>query len=91
MHVVVSAERDPGRIMSDMKGRASRDSNRAGFDDGNRRRWARHGSTRYLFRDDKVAAAIRYTLDGQGERMAYYDGRKEERSATSQSDEPRTK
>ncbi len=73
VHVVVSAERDPGRLMSDLKGRASRDLALAGFDDAKRRRWTRHGSTRHLFHEEEVEAAIRYTLDEQGERMAWYE------------------
>ncbi len=73
VHVVVSAERDPGRIMSDMKARASRDLTVAGFDNAERRRWTRHGSTRHLFHDEDVEAKIRYTLDEQGERMAWHE------------------
>ena len=72
VHAVVSAERDPGRIMSDMKARASRDLSLAGFDNSERRRWTRHGSTRHLFKEEDVEAAIRYALDEQGERMAWY-------------------
>lgn len=72
-HVVIAAERDPGRIMSDLKGRASRDLNRAGFDSTERKRWTRHGSTKHLFRTDEVEAKVRYTLDEQGERMAWYE------------------
>lgn len=82
VHVVISADRDPGRVMSDLKGRASRDLTLAGFDNAERRRWTRHGSTLHLFREEDVEAKIRYTLDEQGERMAWYDGR---------SQEPRTK
>jgi REP element-mobilizing transposase RayT len=84
VHIVVSGDRDPGRIMSDMKGRASRDLSRAGFDDNNRRRWTRHGSTRHLFREEEVEASICYTLDEQGERMACYE-------APRHAKEPRTK
>jgi REP element-mobilizing transposase RayT len=83
IHLVISADREPGRLMSDLKARASRHLTAAGFDDADRRRWTRHGSTRHLFDDAEVAAAIRYTPDGQGERMACYDG-----GATK---EPRTK
>ncbi|MBX9679729.1 MAG: transposase [Gemmataceae bacterium] len=72
VHLVVAAERDPGRMMSDMKARASRELTRAGFGDAERRRWSRHGSTRHLFRIADVEAAIRYSLDEQGERMAWY-------------------
>jgi hypothetical protein len=33
-------------------------------------RWARHGSTRYLWSSDKGDAAVRYVLEKQGEPMA---------------------
>jgi REP element-mobilizing transposase RayT len=72
VHVVISAERQPERIMSDLKARASRDLSRSRFDHADRRRWARHGSTRHLFEEEHVEAAIRYTLDEQGPRMAWY-------------------
>ena len=78
VHIVVSAEREPERIMSDLKARASRDLSVAGFDNSARRRWTRHGSTRHLFDEEHIEAAIRYALDEQGERMAWY--RKEPRT-----------
>ena len=68
--------------MSDLKARAPRDLTRAGFDNPERRRWTRHGSTLHLFREEEVAAKIRYTLDEQGERMAWY---------AKNDEEPRTK
>lgn len=73
VHIVLHAEGDPGRIMSDLKARASRDLTRAGYGSTNRRRWTRHGSTRHLFSEEQIAEKIRYTLDGQGERMACYE------------------
>jgi REP element-mobilizing transposase RayT len=73
VHVVIcTEERDPGRTMSDLKARASRALNQAGFDSVQRKRWTRHGSTRHLLRKDDVEAKILYTLDEQGERMAWY-------------------
>jgi REP element-mobilizing transposase RayT len=72
VHVVVKADRDPGRLMSDLKGRASRDLTLAGFGDVDRKRWTRHGSTQHLFREEEVEAKIRYALDEQGERMSWY-------------------
>ena len=77
VHVVIAADREPGRLMSDMKARASRDLNRAGLDPADRTRWTRHGSTRHLFDTVAVAEKIVYTLDEQGGRMAHYDGREE--------------
>jgi len=72
VRVVIRADRDPGRLMSDLKARASRDLTLAGFGNGERRRWTRHGSTLHLYREEEVEAKVRYTLDGQGERMARY-------------------
>jgi REP element-mobilizing transposase RayT len=72
VHVVLAADRDPGRIMAEMKARASRDLTRAGHGSAERRRWTRHGSTQHLFRETDVEGKVRYTLDGQGERMAHY-------------------
>jgi len=71
-HVVIAAERAPERIMSDFKARASRDLSYAGFATAEHRRWTRHGSTRHLFDEEQIEAAIRYTLDEQGDRMAWY-------------------
>ena len=80
VHVVVAVERDPGRVMSDMKARASRALTRAGFDDATRKRWTRHGSTLHLFDDAAVADRIDYTLNRQGVPMASYDGRNREKA-----------
>jgi hypothetical protein len=49
VHVVVAVDRDPGRVMSDIKAHASRALTRAGFDDATRKRWTRHGSMLHLF------------------------------------------
>ena len=70
-----SVDRDPGRVMSDMKAQASRALTRAGFDDAARKRWTRHGSTLHLFDEATLADKIDYTLNRQGPPMAFYDGR----------------
>ena len=72
VHVVVSADREPGRLMSDLKARASRDLARAGYGDAERRRWTRHGSTKHLFSQNQVDEKVDYTLNGQGARMAWF-------------------
>jgi REP element-mobilizing transposase RayT len=69
---IVAAERDPGRLMSDVKARASRELTRAGFDTPERIRWTRHGSTKHLFHQNDVDERVRYTLDEQGERMSWF-------------------
>jgi REP element-mobilizing transposase RayT len=76
VHIVIESDRDPSRLMSDLKARASRDLTRAGFENVERKRWTRHGSTRHLFAIAEVEQKVRYTLDEQGTPMAVYDGRK---------------
>ena len=80
VHVVIDADRDPSRLMSDLKARASRDLTRAGFEESDRRRWTRHGSTKHLFTTPEVERKIEYTLDEQGTPMAVYDPRNEPRT-----------
>jgi len=88
VHAVVSADREPGRLMSDLKARASRDLNRQS-EDTQAKRWTRHGSTRHLFDAAAVQAAERYTLDEQGKPMAIHDPRPKEPRKDRK--EPRTK
>jgi len=58
--------------MNDLKEYASRKLNESGLDSAGRRRWTRHGSTRYLCNREQVEHAIVYVADMQGEAMAVY-------------------
>ena len=58
--------------MSDFKSYASRQLNQTEPDGRNRKRWARRGSTRWLWDRDDIAAAIRYVIEDQGEPMAVW-------------------
>jgi hypothetical protein len=58
--------------MHAFKAYASRDLNRLAIDAPDRKRWARHGSTRWLWKDEDVQEAIRYVVSGQGEPMEVY-------------------
>jgi REP element-mobilizing transposase RayT len=49
VHVVIHVEVAPERVMNDLKSYASRCLNQIGLDEPARKRWARHGSTRYLW------------------------------------------
>jgi REP element-mobilizing transposase RayT len=69
VHAVVEAEIRPERIMNEFKAYASRSLNANSRD---RRRWARHGSTRWLWKDQDVLGAIRYVVEEQGEPMALF-------------------
>jgi REP element-mobilizing transposase RayT len=73
VHIVVDADVRPERIMNDLKSYASRCLNRLGLDDPARNRWARHGSTRWLWKAQRVSAAIRYVVDQQGDLMAVFE------------------
>jgi REP element-mobilizing transposase RayT len=72
-HIVVESEARPERIMNDLKSYASRHLNRMGLDQAPRKRWARHGSTRWLWKAEHVSAAVRYVVEEQGERMALFE------------------
>lgn len=72
VHTIVEAEVRPEKVLNDFKKYASRRLNEGSLDIQNRKRWSRHGSTRWLFHRDGVAAAIRYVVEQQGEAMAMY-------------------
>ncbi|HET6442189.1 MAG TPA: transposase [Phycisphaerae bacterium] len=75
VHVVVAAAETPERVMTSLKAYASRGLNEAGFDAPGRKRWTRHGSTRYLWHETAVEQAVAYVVNQQGEAMAVYDAR----------------
>jgi REP element-mobilizing transposase RayT len=74
VHVVVEADVRPEKVMNAFKSYASRGLIRLGIDGPERKRWARHGSTRWLWKDEDVQEAIRYVVSGQGEPMEVYLG-----------------
>ena len=63
----------PGKGHEYLKSFASRFLNCKGLDVPARKRWARHGSTRWLWKRTEVSAAIRYVVEGQGDPMAVFD------------------
>ena len=73
VHLVVQAEARPERVMNDLKSYASRCLNRMGLDGPARKRWVRHGSTRWLWKRENVSAAIRYVVDEQGDPMDVFE------------------
>ena len=73
VHTVVQAEAEPERVMNDFKVYASRRLTRMSLDDPNRKRWARHGSTRWLWKPPHVSAAIQYVVAEQGDTMSAFE------------------
>jgi REP element-mobilizing transposase RayT len=74
VHAVVEADMRPEKVMHAFKAYASRSLNRLGIDATERKRWARHGSTRWLWTDEDVQESVRYVVSGQGEPMEVYLG-----------------
>lgn len=73
VHSVVEAEARPEKVMNDFKKKASRSLKRLEGEERERKRWARHGSARWLWKAQHVAAAIRYVVDEQGAPMAVFE------------------
>ncbi len=69
VHVVVSGDQTPERMMNDFKAYASRALNAANLDSPERKRWTRHGSTRHIDDVTHLAAAVHYVLHKQGDPM----------------------
>jgi REP element-mobilizing transposase RayT len=72
VHVIINSDATPEHVMNDLKAYASRNLNALGLDATDRKRWARHGSTRWLPDRDSVDAAIQYVVEKQGDAMAVY-------------------
>jgi hypothetical protein len=70
--VVVGAAEKPESVMNTLKAYASRKLNESGLEASDRRRWSRHGSTRYLWSREQVQDAVSYVADGQGKSMLLY-------------------
>jgi REP element-mobilizing transposase RayT len=73
MHMVIQASCPPEKVMNDLKSYASQNLNKAGYDSNDRKRWARHGSTKYKWNEQAVEAAVDYVIREQGEPMEYYE------------------
>jgi REP element-mobilizing transposase RayT len=76
VHVVVHATVEAGKIMNALKAYASRALNDANLDKDRRQRWTRHGSTRYLWKEEEIEATIQYVIHEQGEPMACFENKK---------------
>ena len=67
VHAVISAARKPERVLEALKAYATRELRQTRSIPANLKPWARHGSTRYLWKDRSVEKAIAYVLYGQGD------------------------
>jgi hypothetical protein len=70
--IVEAAETSPERIINQFKSYASRELNQLTSERPDRKRWARQGSTRWLWKDEEVRRALQYVSDEQGQPMALF-------------------
>ena len=72
VHVGVTGNCKPEGILIALKAYSSRALNKRELDGQDRRRWARHGSTRYLWTRDVVQAAVHDVVHEQGDAMSVF-------------------
>jgi REP element-mobilizing transposase RayT len=72
-HTVVSNSDIPERIMNSFKAYSTRALRNAGLLAADARAWSRHGSTRYLWTDEHISAAVDYVVNGQGGELPKFD------------------
>ena len=75
IHLVVHAMIYPEKIMNIIKSYSSRRLNESKLDGNRINRWTRHGSTRYLWREEEVEATIQYVVYEQGSPMAVFENK----------------
>ncbi|HMU34844.1 MAG TPA: hypothetical protein PKC89_13385, partial [Pyrinomonadaceae bacterium] len=66
-HSVVASARKPEIVLNAFKSNATKELRRAGLVSVEQQVWARGGSTRYLWKPNRVESAIEYVLNGQGD------------------------
>ena len=69
IHVVVSADKKPGAVMTALKANATRSMKDAGRWKGSLSPWAHGGSKKYLWTEKQLADAIAYVDCDQGESL----------------------
>ncbi len=71
IHVLVSAQTNPEKVMGDFKSWMTRRLREAGLVHPSRTLWTEHGSTRHLWKQWYVDAAWDYVVNGQGEDLPH--------------------
>jgi len=75
VHLVIHAIHQPEIVMNTIKSYSSRRLNEAKLDGNRMNRWTRHGSTRYLWREEEVESTIQYVVYEQGSPMAVFENK----------------
>ena len=79
VHVVISANVRPEKVLSDLKAWCSRRLRELLSESGSRERWTSHGSTRYIWKEDALDETIQYVVEQQGEPMAWFRAKQSRR------------
>ncbi|HVE43914.1 MAG TPA: transposase [Gammaproteobacteria bacterium] len=75
VHLIVHAMLSPEIMMNTIKSYSSRQLNASKLDGRRVNRWTRHGSTRYLWREEDIEATIQYVIHEQGSPMATFENK----------------
>ncbi len=70
VHVVVTTDVEPERVMNTFKSWATRRLREARLIDPNQKVWTRHGSTQYLWKQQELMRACEYVAEHQGRDLA---------------------
>ena len=74
VHVVITANAKPEKVMIDLKAWATRRLKESFPKSQVTDRWTQHGSTRYLWKEADLSDVVRYVVEEQGEPMAVHAG-----------------
>lgn len=72
-HVVTGSNKPPETLMGSFKAYATRRLREHGLVGPDQRVWVRHGSTRYLWTQEHISAAVEYVVNGQGGELPKFD------------------
>ena len=72
MHIVLQTQKEPEQAMVSIKAYATRYLKKQNPELTRKKFWSLGESTGYIFRPEFISAAVRYTLEDQGEPMAFY-------------------
>ena len=73
VHVVITANTLPGRVLNALKANATRQLRAEGLWSNRFSPWADKGSNRWLWNEQSVAKAVEYVLYGQGDELPDFD------------------
>ncbi|MGI8782802.1 MAG: transposase [Acidobacteriota bacterium] len=72
VHSVIASDTPPELVMIAMKASASKLLNETGLDPPDSKRWSRHGSTAYLWKQAQLFQTIDYVVKQQGQPMSLF-------------------